>query len=95
MPEVFWRLTMRELFAVFAGANKKRIRERQLYLSQAWQTANFTNARRLPPLEPLLRKLDPTSRRVMSPRAIRGTILGMAEAMGAEIIIRKKGEGNA
>lgn len=61
-------------------------------LWQAWQTANFTNARKLPALEPLLRKLEPRDRRVMSPMAIRGTLLGMAKAMNAEVIYKKRGE---
>ncbi len=83
-------MDMRELYAAFAGAQKQRIRERQLTLWQAWQTANFTNAKRLPALEPLLRKLEPG--RAMSNREVRATLLGMAQAMGALVVRRKKGE---
>lgn len=81
---------MRELYAAFAGEQKRRVRQRQIVLWQAWQTANFTNAKRLPALEPLLRKLEP--HRAMSNREVRGTILGMAQSMGAMIVRRKKGE---
>lgn len=90
-PDQFWRMNMRELYACFAGEAKTRVRQRQLHLWQAWMTANFTNAKRLPALEPLLRKLEP--RRAMSNRAVRSTLVGMAQAMGARIVRRKKGEG--
>lgn len=83
---------MRELFAAFVGANKIRHRARQLALSQAWQTANLTNAAKLPPLHELLRKLEPAASRVMSPKQQRSAILEMATALGAEVVYRKKGE---
>lgn len=89
---MFWGLTMRELYAAFMGAQKTRLAARQLALSQAWQTANYTRADKLPDLAAQLRKLDPGGSRVMSPKAQRATILGMAQAMGAKVVRRKKGE---
>lgn len=83
---------MRELFAAFSGANKIRHRARQLALSLAWQTANYTNAAKLPPLAAELKKLEPADSRVMSPKQQRQTILDMASALGAEVVYRKKGE---
>jgi hypothetical protein len=83
---------MRELYAAFSGANKVRLNDRRMALSLAWQTANLTNAAKLPPLDQLLKRLSPGDSSVMSPRDQRATILGMAEAMGAKVVRRKKGE---
>lgn len=89
-PAAFWLLTPRELFAAFNGAKLKRIRENQLHLWTAWQTANLTNAKRLPDLLSLLRKLEPA--RPMTNREMRASIIGIAAAMGAKIVRKKKGE---
>jgi hypothetical protein len=91
-PDEFGRLTMRQFYRCLAGAKMKKDRDRQLAAWHAWHVANFTNAKQLPDLGRILRKLEPMESRVMSDRAIRGTILGMAEAMGANIVRRKKGE---
>lgn len=85
-------MTMKQLFRCFDGAATARRRARQQDLWTAWHIANFSNAKKLPDLGPLLRKLEPLENRVMSPRDVRQTILGMAEAMGAKITVRKKGE---
>lgn len=83
---------MRELFRCLEGAAIRRRRDRQLAAWHAWHVANFTNAKKLPDLNQVLRKLEPAESRVMSPKAQRATILGMAAAMGAEVVYRKKGE---
>jgi 5-formyltetrahydrofolate cyclo-ligase len=83
---------MRQLFRCLEGAAIARRRDRQLTVWAAWHTANFTNAKKLPDLQQVLRKLEPAESRVMSPKAQRSTILGLAAAFGAEIVYRKKGE---
>lgn len=83
---------MRELFRCFEGAALRRRRDRQLALWHAWHAANYVNAKKLPDLAQALRKLEPAENRVMSPKAVRSTILGMAQAMGAAVVYRKKGE---
>jgi hypothetical protein len=83
---------MRQLFRCLEGAAIARRRERQFALWHAWNAANLVNAKKLPDLNQMLRKLEPPENRVMSPKAQRQTILGMAAAMGAEVVYRKKGE---
>ncbi len=39
-----------------------------------------------------MRQLKPPAEREMSPKSQRAAILGMAQAMGAQVIRRKKGE---
>lgn len=90
LPHVFWRYTPRDLYAAFTGARTARIRQRQGELWAAWQTANFTRAKKLPALQPLLRKLE--APRVMSKREIRVSILTMAQAFGAKVIHKKRGD---
>lgn len=89
-PHQFWLTTPRELYALFAGYRRSQVRERQRCLWQAWQTANFSRAKRLPELTPLLRNLEPP--RVQSAGDLRKTIIGIATAMGAEVIHVKRGE---
>lgn len=72
------------------GARTQKIRARQDMLWQAWSFANFQRAKKLPPLLPLLRKLE--APRVMSTQEIRATILGMASAWGAKVTYKKKGD---
>lgn len=83
---------MKQLFRCFEGAATARRRCRQNDLWHAWHVANLSNAKKLPELAQLMLKLEPPESRVMSPRAQRATILGMAAAMGAKITYRKKGE---
>lgn len=83
---------MRELFRCFEGAATRRRRGRQDDLWLAWHVANLTNAKKLPDLGQLMRKLDPIESRVMSPKQQHATILGLAAAFGAKITYRKKGE---
>lgn len=83
---------MKQLFRCFEGAAIARRRVRQNDLWHAWHVANFTNAKKLPDLTQLMRKLEPAESRVMSPRQQRQSILGIAQAFGAKITYRKKGE---
>lgn len=87
-PHLFWDYTYRELHAVITGAGLAARRHHKLMLFGAWWAINLKNAKRLPDLKALLRKLDPA--RVMSASAIRGTILGIAAAMGAVVVRRPK-----
>lgn len=89
-PWQFWLTTPRELYALFAGNRLAQTRIRQRCLWQAWQTANFTRGRKLPDLLPLLRNLEPP--RVQSNADLRNTIVGLATAMGAEVVYKKRGE---
>jgi hypothetical protein len=83
---------MRQLFRCLEGAAIKMRRERHLAMWHAWNAANLGNAEKLPDLGQLLRKLEPIENRVMSPKAQRRAILGLAEALGAEVVYLKKGE---
>lgn len=84
-------MTPRETFAIFTGDAIRRRRDRQHGLWTAWHVAAFERQKRLPPLAPMLRKLEPV--RVMSPKQLRNAVLSMAHALGATVTIRKKGEG--
>lgn len=85
-------MTLREIFRCFEGAAIKVRRDRQGDLWMAWHIANLNNAKKLPDLAQLMRKLEPMESRVMSPRAQRNSILALAAAFGAKVIYRKKGE---
>jgi len=52
--------------------------------------ANFQRAKKLPPIMPLLRQLE--AKRDMTPQELRTSIIGMAHAMGAQVIHKKKGD---
>lgn len=85
-------MTLREIYRAFEGASIARRRQQQAALWAAWHQASLTNAKKLPDLAQMLRKLEPAENRVMSPKQLRGTILGLAQAFGADIVRRKKGE---
>ncbi len=89
-PHRFWRMTPRELYAAFVGYRDAQVRLKKTLLWQAWSTANFTRAKKLPDLKGLLSKLEPS--RVMSPRELRSTLLGIATVMGAKVIYKKRGD---
>jgi len=90
-PDRFWRLTYRELFNALQGESLRRRRDRQTLLWAHWhgsawvRTKTFPNADKL---NSMIRKMDPP--RVMTPREQRTTILGIARALGAEVVYRKK-----
>ena len=90
-PDRFRHLTYRELFNALQGEAIRRRRDRQSSLWAVWHGAawtrskTFTNAEKL---NSMLRKMDPP--RVMTPREQRSAILGIANAMGAEVVYRKK-----
>jgi hypothetical protein len=85
-------MTLREIFRAFEGAAIARRRAQQAALWAAWHVASLTNAKKLPDLPQLLRKLEPLESRVMSPKAQRLSILSLAQAFGADVVRRKKGE---
>lgn len=87
-PHLFWDYTFRELHAVMRGAALNAKRAHQLALFESYHVESFARTKRLPTLKSLLRKLEPA--RVMSRDAIRSVVLGMAEAMGAQVVRRKK-----
>lgn len=89
-PHILLDYTPRELYAVFAGRNLAQRRLHALAIFQAWHGEAFARTKRLAPLGDMLRKLEPP--RVMSPRALRANIVGMAQAMGATVRHVKKGE---
>lgn len=89
-PHLFWDYTWFELHVLLQGAQIVARREHRLSISNAWQTANWSKAKKLPDLRQLLRKLEPL--RDMSARAIRSAIVGMAEAMGAKVVRKRREE---
>lgn len=89
LPHVLLDYTPRELFAAMKGAGLRQLRDQKLSLWASWNTANFSRAKKLPSLEPLLRKLDPSPVK-MTAKAIRQVVFSMAAAMGATVTRRKK-----
>lgn len=89
-PDVFLDLTYREVYAVFAGRQLVVRRSYQLALYEAWHAAAFYRSKKMPELNPLLRKLEAS--RVLSPKAMRAAIIGTARALGASVRYVKKGE---
>lgn len=83
-PAEFWRLTPRESYALFAGAEKTRVSARQLALWTAWHSAMFERSKKLPELKPLLEKLNPPE--PQTPSQLRATLLAIAKQMGAKVI---------
>jgi len=90
-PDRFWHLTFRELFNAMQGERLRRRRDRQSLLWASWHVAAWTRVKKFPSAENLnamIRKMDPP--RHMTPREQRGAILGIAKALGAEVVYRKK-----
>lgn len=88
-PAAFWAMTPRETFNAFEGAALARIRSRQLGLWTAYHGEVFARHKRLPPLAPMLKKLEPS--RVQSSSEIRGSLRAMAEQHGWKVTVRKRG----
>lgn len=87
-PHLFWDYTWRELYAVLQGSTLRARRDHKLALFNAWHGANLRRGKRLPELRTLLRKLDPV--RVMSAGSIRAAVMGIAQALGANVVRKKK-----
>lgn len=87
-PLQFWSMTQREIVAVLVGSNLRARRAHKLQIFGAWHGQNMARAKKSPDLRQLLRLLDPP--RVMSRQAIRSAVIGMAKAMGAIVVIKKK-----
>jgi hypothetical protein len=88
-PHIVIDYTPRELYAAMLGGHMAQSRDQKLALWHAWTNANFTRAKKLPDLAPLLRKLDPSPVK-MTAKAIRTAIFAMASAMGAKVTRIKK-----
>jgi hypothetical protein len=88
-PE-FWNSTYREIFNAISGDAVRRRRDRQAIMWGAWHGAAFERSKRMPNLGTLLAKMEP--KREMSSRELRASILGIAKAMNAETVYRKRGE---
>lgn len=87
-PRHFWQYTPRETFAIFQGAAKQRVRDRQMALWSAWHSAAFERQKRLPDLAGMLQKLEPP--KVMSNHELRTQVMGLAQAFGAKVTYRKR-----
>lgn len=74
---------------MFAANDIRARRERKMLAWAHHAGAAWQRAKRIPPLSPILRRLDPP--KPMSHKAIRDTVLTAFKAMGAEIVRRKKG----
>lgn len=88
LPHQFLEYTPRMLYAVFAG---NAIRSRRTAVSRAtwaWQNANWTRAKKQPPLKPIIRQLDPP--KTLSPSAMKDALVSAFSALGATVIRRKK-----
>lgn len=83
-PAEFWRLTPRESYALFSGAEKIRISARQLALWSAWHGALFERSKKLPELKPMLDKMNPAE--PMTPSQLRASLIAIAKQMGAKIV---------
>lgn len=92
-PHLFWDYTFREIHAVLAGAQIKARREHKLTLLGAWHAAAWSRVKRMPDLAKALSHLDPNRHRAMNPDAIRRSVLGIAQALGAKIVHRPKRKG--
>lgn len=87
-PHLFWDYTYRELHALMRGSAIRARRQHQLAIFGAYQGERFARTKRLPDLKALLRKFEPV--RVMSREALKATVLGIAQAMGAVVVRRPK-----
>lgn len=88
VPFQFWHSTYREIYAAISGDTIRRRRERQTAMWAAWHGAAFERSKRMPNLTTLLAKMEP--KREMSNREMRASILGIAKAMNAEVVYRKR-----
>lgn len=89
-PHRFWHLTYREIYNALAGDAVRRRRDRQAIMFGAWHGAALERSKRIPNLQQLLAKMEP--RREMSSREMRSSLMGIAKAMNAEVVYRKRGE---
>jgi len=80
-------MTYREVFAVLRGEALRRQRDYRLVLWGGWHQAMFERQKKMPPLQPLMRKMTPQPK--MSRNALREQVLAMAKAMGAKVIDRR------
>lgn len=71
------------------GEETRRRRDTQQNVYTAWHIAAFERQKNLPALEPILRKMGPPMRD-MSPGQLRAAVMGIAKAMNAKVIYRKR-----
>ncbi len=88
MPHRFWDYSPRETFAVLKGAGIRAKFEQGHRESAAWKTAYYGRVKKMPSWREIMRPFLPKRR--MSRKAIRASILGMAKAMGANVVHRAR-----
>lgn len=88
LPHQFLDYTPRMLYAVFAGNSKRMKRTAISRATWAWQNANWTRAKKMPPLRDILRQIDPPP--PMSPAQMRDSLVAAFSALGGTVIRRKR-----
>ena len=78
-----WSLTWRELFREIALWVETRREQHNRDMTLAWQTANLTNAKKLPGLERLLVK--PPEAKTQSPSEMRAMLQTLSERYGGKV----------
>lgn len=91
-PQAFLDMTPRELRACFDGAEKRRLRDAQLALYNAWHAgafARYNPKKKLPDLSQMLDKLG--GHKEMSPTELRRAILNWHNQMSGSVRVVPKG----
>lgn len=91
LPSEFWRTTPRELTRFLRGRNEADKREMAFVTIQAWKTANWSKAKKLPDLNKELRRIAGRKRKPQTPEQA----LRVAEALNRQFggkDLRKKRE---
>ena len=89
-PHLYYDLTWREIHVLFAAQALRARREHKLTIWGHWQGQSMRRSKRLPELKALMRRFEP--QRDMTPKAIRSAIMAMADALGAVVVRKKRGE---
>lgn len=88
LPHQFLEYTPRMLYAVFAGNSKRMKRTAISRAVWAWQNANWTRAKKQPPLKPILHNIDPPP--PLSPAKMKAALVSAFSALGATVKYRKR-----
>lgn len=80
LPSEFWRTTPRELTRFLRGRNEADKREMAFVTIQAWKTANWSKAKKLPDLNKELRRIAGKRRKPQTPEQA----LRVAEALNRQ-----------
>jgi hypothetical protein len=84
-PDEFWESSLRELDILVRADQKKKEYEIQTLMWQAWHTAAFTRAKKLPSLKKVLKDLKHTPKKPKTPEALFQIAKSITEALGGEI----------